>query len=228
MTTSDEQDLGRGTMTPVARCGEWVLRPAGPHTPFVQDLLAVLAGAGCRWAPRPGGIAPDGRERVSFVEGLADWELVARGGDPYAHRPLLQIMRWVRRMHDLTATPGSGPAAQVTCHGDLGVHNLVYTPDGEASGLIDFDLAHRGSRADDLATALKELARLGEPESVPAQVRTAVRLLGAYGLEAVDLESVLSRRAAAAPALGRARRCPGRRCPETRRLETRRPRTALR
>jgi len=112
-------------MTPVTRCGEWVLRPAGPHTPFVQDLLAVLAGAGCRWVPRPGGLAPDGRERVSFVEGLADGELVARGGDPYAHRPLLQALRWVRRMHDLTAAPCSGPGAEVTCHGDLGVHNLV-------------------------------------------------------------------------------------------------------
>jgi Phosphotransferase enzyme family len=180
-------------MNPVARRGEWVLRPAGPHTPFVQELLAVLADAGCGWAPRAGGLAPDGRERVSFVSGLADWELLAAGGNPYALRPLLQAMRWVRRLHDLTAGTVPGAGAEVTCHGDLGAHNLVYTPDGGASGLIDFDLAHRGSRGDDLATALKELARLGEPGSQADQVATAVRLLAAYGWDAVDLESVLSR-----------------------------------
>src|SRR4051794_28808852 len=67
-------------------------------------------------------------------------------------------MRWVRRLHDLTPLDRSG---DVTCHGDLGVHNLLYAPDGGAAGLIDFDLAHRGPRSDDLSTALKELARLG-------------------------------------------------------------------
>jgi len=180
-------------MNTVTRCGAWVLRPAGPHTPFVQELLALLAGAGCEWAPRPGGLAPDGRERVSFVPGLADWELRARGGNPYAERPLLQAMRWMRRLHDMTAGPGAGLSQEVTCHGDLGTHNLVYTADGEASGLIDFDLAHRGRRADDLATALKELARLGDPGPTEGQVLTAVRLLGAYGGNALDVDDVLGR-----------------------------------
>jgi hypothetical protein len=189
--TTSGNPLGQGTMNTVSRCGAWVLRPAGPHTPFVQELLAVLAGAGCEWAPRPGGLAPDGRERVSFVPGLADWELRARGGDPYAERPLLQAMRWVRRLHDLTAGTGTGPAQEVTCHGDLGPHNLVYTPAGEASGLIDFDLASRGRRADDLATAVKELARLGAPGPTERQVQTAVRLLDAYGWDALDVDDVL-------------------------------------
>src|SRR4051812_44848599 len=70
-------------MNRVVRCGDWVLRPAGAHTLLVQDLLAVLARAGCGWAPRPGGLSDDGRERLSFVPGLASWELLAAGGDPY-------------------------------------------------------------------------------------------------------------------------------------------------
>ena len=193
MRTSGEQELAQGTMNRVVRRGEWVLRPAGPHTPFIQELLAVLAEAGCSWAPRPGGLTPDGRERLSFVAGLGDWELLARGGDPYAQRPLLQALRWVRKLHDLTTVsgPGAGPTAEVTCHGDLGTHNMLYTPNGAAAGLVDFDLAHRGSRADDHATALKELARLGEPGSAHEQVLTSVRLLAAYGWAAVDVEAVL-------------------------------------
>src|SRR3954470_2155060 len=99
-------------MNRVTRSGDWVLRPAGAHTPFVQDLLAVLAGAGCGWAPRPGGLTDDGRERLSFVAGLASWELLAAGGDPYALRALVAAMRWVRRLHDLTA---SVPSGDVTC-----------------------------------------------------------------------------------------------------------------
>ena len=95
-------------MNRVTHSGEWVLRPAGRHTPFVQDLLAVLADAGCRWAPRPGGRTDDGRERLSFLPGLADWELRAGGGDPLALDALLQAMRWVRRLHDLTASGTTG------------------------------------------------------------------------------------------------------------------------
>ena len=60
MTTCGEHELAQGTMNTVTRCGAWVLRPAGPHTRFVQELLAALAGGGCEWAPRPGGLAPDG------------------------------------------------------------------------------------------------------------------------------------------------------------------------
>jgi hypothetical protein len=98
-------------------------------------------------------------------------------------------MRWVRRLHDLT----EGPDGRVTCHGDLGVHNLIYTPDGRAAGLIDFDLASPGSRVDDLATAVKELARLGASGPASEQVAGAVRLLAAYGWDAVDLPALLDR-----------------------------------
>jgi hypothetical protein len=47
--------------------------------------------------------------------------------------------------------------------------------------------------ADDLATALKELARLGDPGPTEGQVLTAVRLLGAYGWDALDVDDVLGR-----------------------------------
>jgi hypothetical protein len=184
-----EHALGRGTINDVARSGTWVLRPARPHTPFVQDLLAGLAEAGCDWAPRAGGLAPGGRERVSFVAGLADWELRARGGDPYAEGAVLAAMRWVRRLHDVTA----GPDGRVACHGDLGVHNLIYTWDGGAAGLIDFDLASRGTRVDDLATAVKELARLGSTRPASEQVAAAVKLRDAYGWDAVDVPALLAR-----------------------------------
>ena len=189
MAETGEQALAKGSINEVERSGSWVLRPAGPHSPFVQELLAALADAGCGWAPRPGGLADDGRERVSFVPGLADWELAARGGDPYAERAVLTALRWVRRLHDLTV----GPGGLVTCHGDLGVHNLIYTEDGGAAGLIDFDLAARGTRVDDLATAVKELARLGADGPASEQVTAAVELLAAYGWDAVDVPALLDR-----------------------------------
>jgi len=185
-----ELELSRGTMNAVVRSGGWVLRPAGEHTDFVQDLLGRLARAGCGWAPRPGGRTADGRERVSFLPGLADWQLRGRGGDPFDLRALLTAMRWVRSLHDATLDPVAG---FVTCHGDLGPHNLLYTVDGGAAGLIDFDLAHRGRRVDDLATAVKELARFGDPGPDAPRVHDAVALLAAYGWDAVDLGALLDR-----------------------------------
>src|SRR5947209_10961503 len=111
-------------MNAVVRHGDWVLRPSGEHTDAVQALLATLAAAACTWAPRPGGRTADGRERLSFLPGVSDWQLRAAGGDPSAGRGVLPAMRWVRRMHDLTQEPRSH---LVTCHGDLGPHNVLYT-----------------------------------------------------------------------------------------------------
>jgi aminoglycoside phosphotransferase (APT) family kinase protein len=91
----------------------------------------------------------DFARRVRSTQGLlAQWQ--REGLLPYDI-----VVRLFRKLDDW---PGEDDAeALVLVHADLHSRNLLVTPDGRLSGVIDWVDAHRGNRAVDLATAYKVL-----------------------------------------------------------------------
>ena len=197
----DEVPLVGGNMGAVTRRGEEVLRPAGAWTSNVHRLLALYASAGIEGTPRPLGVTPDGRERLTFVAGtvpghpMPDWV--------WSERVLTDAAVLLRRLHD-ASTPLAGvhegwrspvrEPAEVVCHNDFAPYNLVFDA-GRVVGVIDFDYSSPGPRIWDLAYLAYRLAPLtGALESepfTPAERNDRLeRLIAAYGLYASPSEVV--------------------------------------
>ena len=65
------------------------------------------------------------------------------------------VVRLFRKLDEWPGPPDTEPL--VIVHADLHSRNLLVTPDGRLSGVIDWVDVHRGNRAVDLATAYKVL-----------------------------------------------------------------------
>src|SRR5262245_21115570 len=94
----DRTLLSGGGLTPIARVGETVLRPAGPWTPAVHALLRHLERRGFAGAPRVLGLEEVGGtryERLTFVDGAA--EVVPEDDG------LVLIARLIRHFHAAAA-----------------------------------------------------------------------------------------------------------------------------
>ena len=202
----DETPLPGGTANRglVVRVGDTVRRPVQAHSAATHDLLAHLERVRFDGAPRFLGIDEQGREILSYVEGVAPI-------DPYpgwAHEDgvLASVARLLRTYHDAVESydPGdrdwptripAGYGPLLVSHNDPNLDNVVFR-DGEAVGLIDFDLAAPGSRIWDVCVA----ARLWGPLRAEADVHDARRgrslerlrlFVDAYGLDAADRRLVL-------------------------------------
>ncbi|MFD1827596.1 MULTISPECIES: phosphotransferase [Mumia] len=140
----------------VTREGGTVVRPAGAWSEAVHALLRTLNAAGLAGVPEPLEIMPDGRERLTYLEGtvpaypMPDWV--------WGDLALESTVELLRRAHDASASaPRSGPwrspvrqPAEVICHNDFAPYNLVFD-EGRAIGAIDWDFASPGPRVWDLA-----------------------------------------------------------------------------
>jgi Phosphotransferase enzyme family len=140
----------------VVRVGDIVSRPVGPWTSTVHAYLEHLERRGFGGAPRALGFDDQGRQMLSFVEGVvassSTWtrghaNRVPAGG--LSDEALVEVGRMIRSLHDAAADfrpvdpvwreyaypllPG-----EIVCHGDLGPHNTVYAEDGPVA-FIDWD-----------------------------------------------------------------------------------------
>jgi hypothetical protein len=192
----DEEKLTGGGITAVSRIGSTVRRETGPWTPQVHRLLAHLRAKGFDEVPAPLGFDEQGREILTFIPGLV-------GNDPLPESlrtddVLIAAARLLRRLHDATVdvaqqwpsgwrAPTREPV-EVICHGDFAPYNCVFAQ-GKLMGVIDFDYAHPGSRAWDVAYALYRFAPLMAPSNpdsygqVSEQCRRARLFCDAYDLE---------------------------------------------
>ena len=145
----DETRLDGGWQTEVRRRGDLVLREAGPQSPTVIELLQHLADEDFGTAPRPigGGFASDGREQLTFIEGVSPHPLA------WSDEALWQIGRQVAQLYHIASRfapehpvwrpwfarslPGAMP---VIGHGDLGPWNIL-AEDGVPVAFIDWDNA---------------------------------------------------------------------------------------
>jgi hypothetical protein len=157
-----EEGLSGGNLNPVVRVGETVRRATGAWTPAVHQLLKHLEDHGFRAAPRVLGVDGQGREMLTFIEGVTD-----SSGDPawvWSERALVEAARLVRRYHDISRSfqppadahwqvvVGAPTEGAVICHNDLAPYNTVYRG-GIPVGLLDWDFAAPGPPLWDIAHA---------------------------------------------------------------------------
>jgi aminoglycoside phosphotransferase (APT) family kinase protein len=164
------------------RVGDTVRRPAGPQSPFVRRLLALLEEKGVGAAPRFEGVDDQGRDVLTFHEGWVPPNLEWRR---WNDAQLVAAARIVRAFHDATEGSELTAGSAVVCHGDLSPCNFVFVK-GEPRYLIDFDRAHADTRKSDLAY-MAWLWLVGvEDESAPSlehRIGQLSLLLDAYGLD---------------------------------------------
>ena len=157
----------------VARVGDVVLRPAGPHTPAVHALLRHLHDVGFNAVPEPLGVGPDGRERLRYITGDTACPPFPKWSQ--TERALSSTAALLRRFHDAQAgfvvpTDASWSdeladplGGSVICHNDVCPENVVFRR-GEAVALVDFDFAAPGHRLHDLAQLAKMCVPLDTDE----------------------------------------------------------------
>jgi hypothetical protein len=148
--TGRDVELSGGGRTAVHRRGNVVLRDTGQWTPAVHALLRHLEAVGFEAAPRlvGSGIAPDGREMLTFIEG----DFVQPG--PWTIDGAAALGRLLRDLHGATSTFRAAPeaawfpwhgrhlggTAKVIGHCDVAPWNIV-ARDGLPVGLIDWEFA---------------------------------------------------------------------------------------
>jgi len=157
----------------VFRRGEVVHRPAQAHAPAIHRFLAALAERGFTGAPEPVGLE-GGREQLTFVSGdvalfpYPDWSMTEAA--------LASVGALLRRFHQVSSEIALEPevawaagfadpqGGTMLCHGDACVENVVFR-DGEAFGLIDFDMAAPGRALWDVAMAARYWVPMLDPET---------------------------------------------------------------
>lgn len=152
--------LPGGRTTGAVRIGDVVHKPASPWTPTVHALLRHLAAAGFDEAPRPLGFDAQGREMLTYLPGETIGERFPWPAWAYADETLVQVGRWLRRVHDLTEnfdpddavwfTGATMRPGFVVGHQDAAPYNAVIDG-GRLVGFVDWDIASPSPREFDLA-----------------------------------------------------------------------------
>jgi hypothetical protein len=157
----------------VFRHGEIVDRPAQPHAAAIHRFLEALPEHGFTGAPEPVGLA-GGREQLTFVSG--DVALTPYPAWSMAEAALASVGALLRRFHEASSAIPLEPevpwtpdfadpcGGTILCHSDACVENVVFR-DGEAYGLIDFDMAAPGRPLWDVAMAARYWVPMLDPES---------------------------------------------------------------
>jgi hypothetical protein len=188
-----EQPLTGGAQTAaLVRVGATTRRPAHPRSGYVDALLRHLADVGFDGAPRALGYDEQGRQVLSWVDGIVPDHPPYRLSDA----ELLSATELIRAFHDATATSPLRGDREVVAHGDLGPHNTVFR--GEtAVALIDFDAGvGPGTRLDDVAHAVWCFADVAE-DGVPVeeQARRVRLMCDAYpGMDPAAVVAALTAR----------------------------------
>jgi aminoglycoside phosphotransferase (APT) family kinase protein len=211
--SEDEVELPRGDVTEgVVRVGVTVRRPHSDTSAGVAAYLAHLQSVGFDRAPRYLGRDDKGRDILTFLDGD-----VPGDNNPPAWAmttaALASVARLTRALHD--ASEGYRPQQPIRPRNpsrpkptfpageprlisqrDITPGNTVFR-DGEAWGLIDFDLSDETTRSLDLANTATHWVPLRDPvdrHPPDAEIDVGARLrtmLDAYGRDAVSATLLL-------------------------------------
>ena len=193
---------GRANTGNIVRIGNEVARPAYPQTASVEHFLHYLGGAGASFVPRPLGFDEQGRQRLSYIEGVAPtppyptWAFdeglltavaslqrrlhqLARGYTPPADA------EWATSAGDYFPTDAlnSGPSSNrdvIVCHNDLGMTNVIVDQSRRLVGVIDFDYSRPVDRLFDIAIAVRHWAPFGDLDIADSPVLDRVARFGLF------------------------------------------------
>ena len=196
-----EVTLAGGNTTGAVLIDGVVHKRASPWTPSVHAVLRYLEDAGFESAPRALGIDDQGREMLTYLPGETIGDREPWPAWASADSMLIQVGRWLRRLHDLTAgfpapadecwfiggTVGSG---LIVGHQDAAPYNAVVDGD-RLVGFCDWDIAGPSSRDWDLAFTALTWAPLASPRDgaplnghdLRERSRRLHLLLDAYGYD---------------------------------------------
>ncbi|MBE8477547.1 phosphotransferase [Streptomyces justiciae] len=194
----------------VVRHGALVERPAPRTARALHAHLLALRAQGFDAAPKPIRLSDDGREQLSFVPGDVPLPPFPRWAMTEA--ALRSVGSLLRRLHDASAAIAVDVSAEwprslsdpeggtMLCHNDVCPENVVFR-DGQATALIDFDLAAPGRPVWDVAMTARYWVPMLDATSAagfyPAGLDTPARLrvlADGYGLspqERAELPGVI-------------------------------------
>jgi aminoglycoside phosphotransferase (APT) family kinase protein len=78
------------------------------------------------------------------------WEAILDAGEQVIDPAARGAIRWLRR------NPPPPPDKPAIVHGDYRTGNFLFTPDGQLSGILDWEMCHIGDPLEDIAWALNE------------------------------------------------------------------------
>jgi hypothetical protein len=196
-----EVTLRGGNTTGAVLIDDVVHKPASPWTPTVHALLRHLEQSGFDGAPRALGFDDRGREMLTYLPGETIGDREPWPAWALSDSMLVQVGRWLRRLHDLTAgfvapagerwfIGGGMRPGLVVGHQDAAPYNAVVDGD-RLVGFCDWDIAGPSSREWDLAFSALPWVPLAAPrDGMPVSSRDVEErrrrfhlLLDAYGYD---------------------------------------------
>jgi len=194
-----DEMLPGGRSGGAVRRGHFVIRPGGPWTPSVHEVLRHLEHAEFPGAPRVVGYDEHGRELLTYLSGRTVGVALPWPNWVWSDEAVTQVGQWLRQLHDATASfvpPAnsiwfagqSWKPGLIIGHHDVAPYNAVFADTGLV-GFVDWDTAGPSSRELDLAFAALSWVPLYprhvvEPQGFIAHDDRARRfhlLLDAYG-----------------------------------------------
>jgi Phosphotransferase enzyme family len=191
----DEILLNSG-VNEVVRVGNTVRRNSGPWTSSVHALLKHLRERNFLSAPEVLGFDNKGREILSYIAGEVGTYILTPAAR--SDTALISAAKLLRAYHDATVDFVSSyhgvwqleekEPVEVICHGDFAPYNCVFKND-KVIGMLDFDMAHPGSRIWDVAYSAYRFAPLsasGNQESFGTfdeKVKRTILFCDTYGLK---------------------------------------------
>ena len=166
----------------VTKKGKYVYRPCCKNSPFVHSVLIWIEKRNPVIAPHFIGIADDGREITSFLEGNSPNDL----GD----RPVLQLIeagKLISNLHKILSDFPGCKNSQTVCHNDLSPCNFMFKNDIPYA-VFDWDTAAIGDPMDELAYAVWMWCDIGNREQSKDLARRKVEsIMEGYGINNYDI-----------------------------------------
>src|SRR5215475_4425269 len=183
-----EEILPGGRTDGAVRIGDVVHKQAAPWTPTVHALLRYLEYADVDGVPRALGFDEQGRQMLTYLPGEMIGDRMPWPAWVYADSTLVQVGRWIRRIHDATAifvppkderwfTGRTMQPGWIVGHQDAAPYNAVMDGD-RLVGFFDWDTASPSPRDDDLAFSALLWVPFAAPNALAQAPRWDVATIG--------------------------------------------------